>query len=233
MSAPSAGGLLRRMQRVRRSGDAGVSLPELLVTMMLLGLFSALVLGLVTSVTRTFTRERAATDSSMIASNGMNELTRMVRAGTSLLVTGGTQAPVFIDAGPRTATLYSYIDTNSKNPRPVKVQFRVDDQGRLLESRWLATSTAEPWTFKANPDSTRTVATSVIAGKQDLFTYFNAAGGVLPYANDGKLTLTNREAVAAVRIQLTVQTDPAGRADPVMLRNTVSIPNLGISRVRP
>lgn len=210
-----------------------MSLPELLVTMMLLGLFSALVLGLVTSVTRTFTRERAATDSSSIASNGMNELTRMVRAGTGLLVTGGSQAPVFLEAGPRTATLYSYIDTSSSSPRPLKVQFQVDGQGRLIETRWAATSAKEPWTFSTTASSTRTIATSVVAGTQNLFTYYKADGTLLPFAADGKLSAADREVVAAVRIQLTVQTDVSGRADPVMLRNTVSIPNLGISRVRP
>lgn len=227
------GGVLRRLGRVRASREAGVSLPELLVTMMLLGLFSALVLGLVTSVTRTFTRERAATDSTMIASNGMNELTRMVRAGTGLLVTGGAQAPVFVEAGPRTATLYSYIDTTAASPQPLKVQFTVDGQGRLIERRWTATTTKEPWAFSTTASSTRTVATSVVPGTENLFTYFTAAGAKINPTSGVNLSAAERENVAAVRIQLTVQTDPSGRADPVMLRNTVSIPNLGISRVRP
>lgn len=211
-----------------------MTLPELLVTMMLIGLFSALVLGLVVSVTRSFTRERSATDSTAIASNGMNELTRMVRAGTGLVVTGGTQAPVFVEAAPRTATLYSYIDTQSASPRPLKVEFRVDAQGRLIERRWTATTAKEPWAFAATPTSTRTVATSVVNGSSVLFRYFTAAGAPIPgTGGGGTLTLAEREQVAAVRIHLTVQSDPSGRADPVALRNTVSIPNLGISRVRP
>jgi prepilin-type N-terminal cleavage/methylation domain-containing protein len=221
------------MSARRHRGDAGVTLPELLVTMMLIGLFSALVLGLVVSVTRAFTSERSATDSSSIASNGMNELTRMVRAGTGLVVTGGAQAPVFLDAGPRTATLYSYIDTQSSNPKPLKVQFTVDGQGRLRETRWTANTTKEPWGFPAAAASTRTVATSVVPGDAALFTYFTATGTPLVGAGGGALSEAQREQIAAVRIQLTVQTDASGRADPVALRNTVSIPNLGISRVRP
>lgn len=228
------GGVLRRLAARRPRGESGATLPELLVTMMLIGLFSAMVLGLVVSVTRTFTRERAATDSSNIASNGMNELTRMVRAGTGLLVTGPTQAPVFIEAAPRTATLYSYIDAQSSAPRPLKVQFSVDAQGRLIERRWAATTTKEPWAFTTTPSSTRTVATSVVPGTAVLFSYFTAAGAPIPgTAGGGVLTLAEREQVAAVRIHLTVQADTTGRADPVALRNTVSIPNLGISRVRP
>jgi prepilin-type N-terminal cleavage/methylation domain-containing protein len=228
------GGVLRRLASRRPRGEVGVTLPELLVTMMLIGLFSALVLGLVVSVTRTFTRERAATDSASIASNGMNELTRMVRAGTGLLVTGPTQAPVFIEAAPRTATLYSYIDTQSATPKPLKVQFSVDGQGRLIERRWSATTTKEPWAFATTPTSTRTVATSVVPGDTVLFSYFTAAGAPIPgTAGGGVLTVAEREQIAAVRIHLTVQTDASGKASPVALRNTVSIPNLGISRVRP
>lgn len=222
------------MRRLRDSRDAGVTLPELLVTMMLLGLLSAIALALVTSVTRSFTDERAATDNTMVASNGMNELTRVVRSGTALELPGvATQAPVFLDARPMTAVLYVYIDADSAAPRPMKVQFTIDGQGRLRETRWLATSTDAPWTFATSAQPTRTVATSVSTTAGALFRYFDAEGHELVVPVTGALTAAQREEIAAVRISLTVQSSASGRTEPVELRNTVSLPNLGISRIRP
>ena len=219
------------------STDLGLGLPELIVSIMLLALLSALVLGLFTTVTRSTTRDRAATDSTNVASIGMDELTRVIRAGTEVGLTGGgaTNAPVFITATQNELTLYAYIDTASTNAVPVKVRFSIDGSRRLIETRWRATTTSSPWSFVADstPTSSRTVARSIPAGAGALFQYFDATGAGLPVPAAGVFTTAQLKSIAAVRVQLTVQADLTARALPVTMRNTVGIPNLGISRVGP
>ncbi|GIG35116.1 PilW family protein [Cellulomonas pakistanensis] len=221
--------------RRRPRGDAGVSLPELLVTMALLGLLTAIVMTLVATSSRSFTRDRAATESAMTASTGMNELTRVIRSGTTLRPTGVSQdAPVFLDARANALTIYAYIDTSSSSPRPMQARFSIDGQRRVVETRWLATTSASPWSFQSSPSSSRPIARSVPTGAPALFRYFDAEGDELvPPANGSNMSEADRRLVAAVQIHLTVQADGTGRADAVEMQNTVSIPNLGISRIRP
>jgi prepilin-type N-terminal cleavage/methylation domain-containing protein len=220
--------------QTRGDRDAGVSLPELIITMALIGVFTTIVLALVTTMTRNFTHESAATDSTMTAAKGMNELTRVIRAGTTLRTAGATKdSPVFVTAGSNTVEMYAYIDADPKAPRPIKVRFDIDAQGRVRETRWLATNAATPWSFSATPLSTRTIAHAVPAGSPPVFTYLDSNNKPLPIPSTGSLSETDRASVAAVQILLTVQSRASSKAGPVELRNTVSIPNLGVSRIQP
>lgn len=216
--------------------ERGVTLPELLVTMLLLSFLTALMLGLVSSFSQTFTRERSAADSTTVAAAGMKELTRVVRAGTELRLSGGgaVSAPVFVEAKPNTLTMYAYIDTAAANPKPVKVRFSIDAQRRLVETRWAATSAAAPWTFAAagSPTSSRPIARLIPTTAPALFEYLDANNAVIPIPGAG-FTTDQLRTIAAVRVTLTVQADVTSRADPVQIHNAVGIPNRGISRVRP
>lgn len=230
---------LREARTVRKeraaSSDGGYSLPELLVAIFLLSIVTAIMVSLLSSMSRSFTREEAATDSTNTASSGMNEMTRVIRSGTELRLSGGAAAnvPVFSEATANAVTLYAFIDTNSANPRPMRVRFSIDAQRRLVETRWNATNTASPWAFATTPSSSRVIARQIPTGATAMFRYFTATGAELTPPSPGAFTETQRKSIAAVRIQLTVQADETGRAEPVELRNTVSIPNLGISRVGP
>ena len=226
---------LRRLRRERRD-DRGITLAELLVTMTLLAIMSAIIVSFMSTISRSFTEDAAATDSTNVAASGMNELTRVIRSGTELRLTGGgtVNAPVFIAATGNDVTLYAYIDTNSATPAPVKVRFSIDSQRRLVETRWNATTTTTPWEFVAvaTPSYSRIVARSIPVGSVPMFTYLDVLGHVLTPAS-GTFTTTELKTIAAVQIELTVQADGTDRANPVTIRNAVSLPNLGISRVGP
>lgn len=220
-----------RAGRTRAAADGGYSLPELLVTVLLLSIVTAVMVSLLTSMSRSFTRSEAAGDSTNTAANGMNEMTRVIRSGTELRINGGpsSNVPVFLTADTNVADLYAFIDTSSANPRPVRVRFSIDAQRRLVETRWNATNTASPWSFSTTASSSRVIARQIPVGSPSMFRYYTVSGAEItpPFSE------AQRKTIAAVRIQLTVQADETGRADPVAIRNTVSIPNLGISRVGP
>src|SRR5690606_15300839 len=117
--------------------------------MFIFGIVGTLMITLVVTISRSFTQERAATDSTMVAAIGMNELTRVIRSGTEVPVAGGTQVPVFIEALPDKVTLYAYIDTTSLDPKPTKIQFAIDPvSSDLTETRWAAVAVSgEPGAF--------------------------------------------------------------------------------------
>ncbi len=219
-----------------RQDERGVTLPELIVTVFLLGFLTTLILGLVTTFSQTFTRDRSSGDSTMVAAAGMKEVTRVIRSGTELRLTGGgsTSAPVFVDARANSVTLFAYIDTNATSPRPIKVRFAIDAQRRLVETRWLATTTTSPWSFaaEASPSSSRPVARRIPTTAAPLFEYLDVNNQAMTIPSAGFSTDQLRS-IAAVRVTLTVQADDTQRADPVQIQNAVGIPNRGISRVRP
>lgn len=224
--------MLRRLH----ANDRGVSLAELLVTMFLTGIVGVIVVGFFIAFTNTFTADRAATDSSTTAALGMNDLTRVIRAGTEIPVEGQVlNNPVFQTAGNERMIVHAFIDTSSADPRPVKIEFFVNPQRELVERRYAAVPLARGyWTFELDHAGDRVIARQLPvrqSGDPWLFTYVTATGAEFTLPANATLNDTQRRSVAAVRVTLTVQADTTARAEPVTLRSTVGIPNLGISRV--
>jgi len=228
--------------RLRRD-ESGMTLIELSVTIFVLGVLGTIVVGLFVNISTTLTRDRAAMDSTSIASVGMNEVTKIVRAGTEIRVAGLTlNDPVFVTAKTEEMTINSYLaDSSTGVLSPVKVQLTINPTTRdLVETRWSSTkNSAGYWIFDPTPGAPRTIARSMAtvtpplaAGQKYLFTYYDASGVELVVPAGG-LTESQRRAVAAVQVTVTVQADQTGRSKPVTLQNTVGMPNLGVSRVGP
>jgi type II secretory pathway pseudopilin PulG len=230
-----------RVQRLRRSPEAGISLAELMVAIFVFGILSTMIVTLFVQMSRTFTEDREANESTNVAAIGMNEMTRVIRSGTELPVSGQTlNNPVFLAADKETVTLYAYLDTNAATPQPIVAQFVINSSRELIENRWTASALAGGyWGFApttTTPTTTKHVARLIkpwATGENYLFTYYTAAGTVIPIPNGGIVSSTTLRSIAAVKVSMTVQADLTARANPVSLQNTVGIPNLGISRVGP
>lgn len=227
-------GLRRVLRRVDRDArEDGLGLPELMVTMMLLGLVTILVVTLFSSVTSAFTRDRAATDSANIASIGMNELTRVIRSGTEVpQASSDENRPVFLVANREVLEMHAYLDTNAADPRPVKVRFEVAGNRDLVERRWNAVAGSGPnWTFSGGPTtpaSSRVIARKITPGlATPVFQYYDStAPGALPLVVPAAgLNETQRRSIVRVEVTLSVQADLTQRAQPVVLTNEVGIPN--------
>lgn len=242
------------MNRLGR--DDGVTLIELLISITLLAILLAMVVTAFTQFTRTFGSSRSATDSANVADIGMNEVTRVIRSGTEIEVKDADNLPVFITAKKEEILLYAYLDTDSLNPAPTLIQFKIDPVTReLVEKRWASAKVNGYWTFpaiagtapnrtvtaSAIPTLTRVVARKLITpstGAAFMFTYLKTAGcasaqptcDIVPSGGNG-LTADEIDDVVAVSVTMKVQSDPQQRAAPVTITNRVGIPNLGISRV--
>lgn len=243
------------MKRVQ--DDSGITLIELIVSIVLTAILMTIVVQAFTQFSNSFRVSRSATDSANVADVGMNELTRVIRSGTEIEVSGNaTNLPVFITAKKEEMLLYAYLDTDSLNPSPTLIQFKIDPVSRdLVETRWPSAKVNGYWTFPsfAGTAPDRTVVSSavsplkrVIARKlvsptgteSPLFVYLKTDGctvaqptcSIIPTSGNG-LTASEIDSVVAVSVTMKVQADDLQRAEPVTITNRVGIPNLGISRV--
>lgn len=249
---------IRALLAPRRRGalgrDAGVTLPELMITTLLIGVLTGVVISLVSVVSQQFTKDRAAADSTRIASLAMNQITRTLRGGTEVDVANvALNSPVFLLATREAVVLHSYTDANADNanPAPSVVRYEITSTRNLVEKRWPARPNTGPtWqftnlppkpygvaaTFWSGATRTRTIAQKITPATPTsvpTFRYFTKDDAeVFPPAS-GLMTETQLRSIAAVRVELSVQADLTERAQPVRIRNLVGIPNLGTTRVGP
>jgi len=224
--------LFSRVTRLRHEQRA-VTLSELIVTVALMGMLLAMVMTIFVTFTKTFSEERSASANTSAATIAMNELTRVIRAGTENPVASATlNEPVFSVASAENVVLQAYLDTDALDPEPVRVQFQITTDRTLVETRWDARALSSGYfSFYNTPASERTVVRQIATGGTPVFRFYTKDNVELVLSSGGSLSESQRRQIAAVKITMTVQTDPTGNAKTATLENTVGIPNLGFSRI--
>ncbi len=220
----------------QRRGDGGITLLELMVAMGIFSILIALVSTIVIGTMRSYSDQRGTVDNTRTASTSMNEITRIIRAGTEIPVYGvALNDPMFTYAGAEQITMYSFIDpATSSDPPPLKVQFARDANNELVETRWGAYHVHTTyWAFNATSTYGRTIARSLLPSDaaKPTFRYYDKTGAELVPPSGGSLTTATIRKIASVKVTLRVQTSGSARIAPVELQNQVGLPNLGVARV--
>ena len=220
------GRLLR--SRVTRGRDAGLSLIELLVAIALTTVVMGLAVSLFVVATHTVSLSQSIDGGTRQASNGMNQVARMLRAATpdplANPIVGGQQSyPAIIIAKGQVISFYAYVNL-SGGESPVMVTYDATT-GVLTEKQYPATTTVPGtngnWTF-ASTYTTRSLCNS-IPSATTVFRYFDKTGTELLPAN-----LTTWQALATITsVQVTIIIQPTGAASAVTLTNTVGMANIG------
>jgi type II secretory pathway pseudopilin PulG len=212
-----------------------MGMAELLVSMVLTAIMATILVSFFASVTRSFTSDSLASQSTNSATTAMKETTRVIRSGTELLLDAATKknAPVFVAASSRSLTMFAFLDTNAADPQPVKIAFSLNSTGELGEMRWTAHQSSDGhWTFDTTPSSTRVIARGISNAVTDpLFAYIDVDGETIAASSAGAVSSANIPLIAAVRVRVVAQADPNGHAQAAEMENTVGIPNLGLSRI--
>jgi hypothetical protein len=208
---------------------------ELLVSVLLSALLLVLVGTTFVQLVRTTTTVTVARESGGSASTVATELSRVIRTASTNPVSGSLVAdPAIVSGTDNALTLYSYVDTNSAQPRPTRVQFDIVG-GQIVEKRWATTSTTSPWLFPsatATPTSTITYpGVQVPNGSTPLFTYLDATD--TPVVPGTGLTADQRALIVSVTISVRIRAATPVTAAPVSIVNTVGMPNLAIKRAAP
>ena len=206
--------------------DRGLTLIELLVAISLFAIVSTLITTLVITVAQTHARQESQQDSTNAASLGMQHITRIIRAGTEIPSSTWQSAPAFSVAEPSRMTLQSYLDVESTAEGPTRVALAIEPAtGILTERRIAPTKSSGLWVYTSPATAPRVLVRDVATGST--FTYLRADGTQLPAR---ALTEAERREIAAVRVELTVQTHATDDAQPTQLRAEVSLPNLDLTR---
>jgi len=222
--------------RLRGAKDEGLTLIELVVAMGISSILIALVVTMFTTTSRAINDQDAEVTNTRLASTAMNEVTRILRAGTEIPVYGSaTNDPVFVYAGAERIVMNSFIDaTSSTDPAPLKVEFSRNADNELVETRWDAYHVyGTYWKFQTTSTYARTIARSLLPPDSSvpLFVYKDKDGAVLTPASGASLSTTQIRNIASVQVTMQVQGDESGRVSPVVLQNLVGLPNLGAARV--
>jgi len=213
-------GILARLRPVR--GDHGLTLPELMVTMVLMGILGTIMINAVVQVTRTVTKAQASADSLDTARVGMARLTKNVRSGMAIQRAGLTDLPALASISPTQLTVYA-----SLGPVPTKITYSINGQRQLVEQWYTGNAASNPyWTFTNTPRTT--VVASKIPTGTVLFQYYDANGALI--TNQTSSAEADLIQIRSVKISLTVDVDPARGGGPVTISSTVVLPNLGIAK---
>lgn len=211
---------LRR--RVAGPLDAGLTLAELMVTLVLMGVVGTLMLSATVMVSRTVVNTQASGDSLDINRVGMNRMARSIRAGIEIVRSGQANQPAIDSMAPNSLTMYSALGAS-----PTKITYTIDANRNLTETTVAAGGTSPYWTFTATPKTT-IIAYKVPVGASALFTYLDSNGAVL--ASQTATDDATTGLVKAIQINLQVDANPGKGVGPVTLTNTVVLPNLGVAK---
>ena len=204
--------------------DAGFTLTELLVSMVLLLIVSGLVVTSVVAVGRALVKDQAAGANLDIARVGMNRMTNSIRAGMEIQQLSGPNLPAFAAIAPESVTIYA-----SLGAIPTQVTYSVDSQRRLIETKVSGTAGSGPyWTFTATPVVTIVGSQIPTGTPQPLFTFNDATGAAIPSQTSTDPTVLTT--VKSITIALTVNTNPAQGFANTTLTNTIVLPNLGVAK---
>jgi prepilin-type N-terminal cleavage/methylation domain-containing protein len=226
-----------------RTEESGYSLAELLVAIVILGILLAMS-GTILAFTGNAIRITQGTaQGAGTASNVMDELSTVIRSGSSQPVVNQLVAnPPFVAAASESLTIYSYVNsyTSLTNTavRPQVVQFSLNSKRELIEKRWLPTATNGTYfTFPTlaqlgttTPNWQRDFGGPLLAtpsGSNPLFVYLTS--GPTPTVVSNPTTTAQYLTIASVEVTVRVAGATKAARPNVVLQNIVNIPNISLT----
>jgi prepilin-type N-terminal cleavage/methylation domain-containing protein len=221
------------LARESASSDSGFSLVELLVAIAIFVVLAVMISGMMIGVIRATGTNRSIDADTRGASNGMNEVSRIIRAATEnplLSPADGAYPndPAVQAANLRTVTVYTYVNLSSSAETPMKVMLWVNSNNQLVETRWLGTTVVNGhWTFSATAQPDRVLCDNVVAGTT-IFGYLADDGSPVTIPSGGIISNSDLLSIRSITVTLSIKT-PLATSSAITLQNSVGMPNLGFS----
>lgn len=211
--------MLGRLRRMGRD-QAGFTMTEMIVTVMLLGIVLTFTIQGLISMTQATNRNDLRLQNLDEARVIMGAVSKDLRTGTMLVA--GTSP--FIVAEDNRVVFYANLSATG----PKKVEIYIDatnpKEKILVEKVTDQDPGSDPPTYTTQPAKTRLVGKYVANGTgMPLFTYYDSTGAVL---TPTPLDATNMLAVRSVGITLAIRKDVDPTIPSTTLVNRVSLPNI-------
>lgn len=223
------------LARRRRRGDAGLGLPELLVSV---GLGGVLLLALGSTVVHSL-RTSAQATTRVTNSAELRDAMDVVARRLRLAVRPRTGVPAFEVAGPRTVRFYASLLTPGApdaDPPPTLVEYTVE-AACLRETRTVPSGTNEStwsWTVGATTTSRCLTRSAVNPAGSALFTYYATTGPATsatpppetPLGTGGAVTGADLDAVRSVLVNADLKSTADSAVSASRARTRVTLVNL-------
>lgn len=200
--------MVRRLRAVRREGDAGLTLVELLVAILLFGLIGAMLCTITIEALATQRRQSGTATSLATLTTQLERIAAQVREASPLLVAGPEALTVQIPEGTAGSLTLSYSVGPGLDGRPALLL-------NQTETSTSGTSTVLPQAVVV-PDV-------VVPGDGAIFTYTGAAGAALTPISGSDPTAYDPSTV--VEVGLTLQESVPNTASVLSVSDTVEVRN--------
>jgi prepilin-type N-terminal cleavage/methylation domain-containing protein len=217
--------MTRSPRKRRLAGTEGFTLVELLVTMLIVGIVAAAILTLYENSMRVAASEQNRMQSQDAARLAINQIARYFRAATDSESNRSTHSDAVAVAGPKDLVFYADIDGNDLAE---KVRYYVSEGGALMMQTASPVMSDNPPTYPAFETDGILVQQGVDSSGGPLFTYFyydqdDTDGDGERLEQFTPATPADRERVAAVGIDITVNESPQLSPSGVRLQTSVQI----------
>jgi type II secretory pathway pseudopilin PulG len=218
-----------RLGRVtEQSGEeAGLSLTELIVAMMVFAMLLAMVGGFIVSAGRANQLNRNLTTTNGAASSAIDEVGRMIRGAVTHPVSGQQiDDPAFISVASNSVSFYTSVNLSGSTANMIEVSYSVSGT-TLIESIYQPTSVANGYyTFGSTPTTTRAIAYNIVtqaSGGPALFGYLDGTNTAIASPS------SSLAGIAAVTVSIQVGAANSS-SQSTLLTDTVGLPNINIAR---
>ncbi|GAA1522432.1 prepilin-type N-terminal cleavage/methylation domain-containing protein [Agromyces terreus] len=231
--------MIRGIRRRLASDDAGFSLVELLVAVILMGIVLTMIANIYIATVKGTHQAGAVHESTGNASNAANELGAVIRFATTNPRSGTTDPdPAILAATSTRLVLMATVgvsptaETGGRPTKPTLIEFSRTAAGQLQERRWIPTASGSTWVFAGTdpttvaPASVRLLGGTLTTGTA-LFTYYDAVGNPITTPVAG-LNATQRAGVSEIGVRVSMVPPDDLTAAPVVITARIPLANLGL-----
>jgi prepilin-type N-terminal cleavage/methylation domain-containing protein len=219
------------IKRARRD-ERGLTLAELLVTVLIFALVLTVVTGTFVTMVRATTFANATDTNVRTGSDAMDEMTRVLHAAMNNPRPNQSDAPAFSVANSESATFSTAVNMSGSTLTPEQVSLTLDSSRRIVETvtaGQLYNSTYYQFTGAVTTRVLSSPVTATPTGGDALFVYFDANNNRLTPDATGALSSSQISSIASVQITLRLTNSNSTIDNSVTLTNQVGLPNLTTS----
>ncbi len=211
---------LVRMARARMVGQAGFTLVELLVVIIIAAIVSVAVLMAFSSLSGAFQSQEVRIQNQDDARSAVNQMARYLRMATSSVDNPTSQTNAIATALPQ--DIEFYCDLNGDGVAE-KLRYYLDDTTLLSQSAtavWV-TGTNPHWSYPAYETNGIVIQDAIRNGSDPVFSYWRYEGGAM--AEFTPTTPAERQQIVTITVSVKVNEDPESAQGAVLLATDVQI----------
>ncbi|THG29653.1 hypothetical protein [Naasia lichenicola] len=222
---------IRARLRHASHDDAGISLSELIITMMVASIVLTIASSMFVTIAQSTTASNQARDAATVAGTASNSIGRAIRSAVQVTKPDGKLAAAVVAGTASSVTLTTLVmPASSTTLSPVQIRYTIVN-GALIEETWTGSNSTGFWVFTGAATRTKSLGSTIVlptGSDAPIFSYLDGNGAPMTIAASG-LTDAQRKDVSSIDLTLRVRSSSSTKAKPIIIDTTIGMPNLGYS----